>query len=297
MPRPADFEEKEYERPLYSELLNGAPQIWTPGQVLENQLGFDAAIDVAMHPIWNILGHNYPLPGILLRDGSKVGLSAVTGVPPKRIPDFRVNLFIQAKRPSVMTYRTRGLKQYPISSPYWRFAIDPIQQSTLETVESALGKDAAVVYASPVFDSMDDLTQHTLKRSVVASSNFASSRYLSGHQWWAYDEPGGSGYGCSEPAAIEGPSILTRVELLAAEATTYDQPAPEAAIMTLNSLRRRLLSLFAKLNTPPPRISSFLSLQALLPEFHPQKFPEELKVFLDVCLFVYFVNVEWFVIG
>jgi hypothetical protein len=41
---PADFEEKEYEAPLYQQLERGDPRIWAPGQVLEHYLGFDRGL-------------------------------------------------------------------------------------------------------------------------------------------------------------------------------------------------------------------------------------------------------------
>lgn len=39
--KPAEFEEKEYEGPLYNQLERGNRLLWPPGQVLEGYLGFD----------------------------------------------------------------------------------------------------------------------------------------------------------------------------------------------------------------------------------------------------------------
>src|SRR5262249_54721912 len=52
----SEFEEKEYEGALYPELLS-SPRMrpWTPGQVLEHQLGFDAALFVA-NTFWSAVG-------------------------------------------------------------------------------------------------------------------------------------------------------------------------------------------------------------------------------------------------
>jgi hypothetical protein len=46
MPILAEFEEREYEYPLYFELSHDSGNIWSPGQVLEGHFGFDAAIEV-----------------------------------------------------------------------------------------------------------------------------------------------------------------------------------------------------------------------------------------------------------
>ena len=42
----AEFEEKEYEFPLNSQLLWGNQNIWSPGQVFEGNFGIDAALEV-----------------------------------------------------------------------------------------------------------------------------------------------------------------------------------------------------------------------------------------------------------
>lgn len=39
-----EFEEKEYESALYNQLASSNIHLWSPGQVLESYLGFDAAL-------------------------------------------------------------------------------------------------------------------------------------------------------------------------------------------------------------------------------------------------------------
>ena len=45
----AEFEEKDFEAPLYTELRFGSHRIATPGQVFEGKFGIDAALE-AEHP-------------------------------------------------------------------------------------------------------------------------------------------------------------------------------------------------------------------------------------------------------
>jgi hypothetical protein len=66
--RNAEFEEKDYEAPLYNQLLFGSNNIATPGQVFEGMFGIDAALK-AMHPIfWQMYGYPKAPMGVCLCD-------------------------------------------------------------------------------------------------------------------------------------------------------------------------------------------------------------------------------------
>jgi hypothetical protein len=62
----AEFEEKAYEGPLYNQLERGNNLLFTPGQVLEKTLGFDAGLFVTQAAIWETLGYKTPLQGAAL---------------------------------------------------------------------------------------------------------------------------------------------------------------------------------------------------------------------------------------
>ena len=102
----AEFEEKSYEAPLYNQLERGQRDIFTPGQVLESQLGFDRGLYLTQTALWETLGYDTPLRGAAL---------AYYQWPPwwepperrRQLPRFRLNLFLQAKRP-VTTTRNRA---------------------------------------------------------------------------------------------------------------------------------------------------------------------------------------------
>jgi hypothetical protein len=66
MPIDAEFEEKEYEVPLYVELGRTLDNLWAPGQVLESEVGFDGALNVASDLVWKLLGYARAKPGVVL---------------------------------------------------------------------------------------------------------------------------------------------------------------------------------------------------------------------------------------
>lgn len=49
--KPAEFEERAYEAPLYNQLERGERNIFTPGLVLQGDIGFDRGIDIAEHGV------------------------------------------------------------------------------------------------------------------------------------------------------------------------------------------------------------------------------------------------------
>ena len=49
--RPAEFEEKDFEGPLYNQLLYGGHRLATPGQVFEGRYGIDAALEAGLSPL------------------------------------------------------------------------------------------------------------------------------------------------------------------------------------------------------------------------------------------------------
>jgi len=58
----AEFEEKELEGPLNAQLSMGGP-LWSPGQVLEQIVGFDIAIMVDDISFWARLASGHRRPG------------------------------------------------------------------------------------------------------------------------------------------------------------------------------------------------------------------------------------------
>ena len=93
------FEEKSYENAYIIELARGrgaSRAVFSPGQVLENILGFDAAAAPgAAHPLWEVIALPRP-PGL-----SIVPSLWATGHQPSplELPTYPVGIFLQFKRP------------------------------------------------------------------------------------------------------------------------------------------------------------------------------------------------------
>jgi hypothetical protein len=209
----AEFEEKEYEIALYLQLADGSPYIWSPGQVLEKQLGLDGTQFTSNATLWKILGQ-HPLPGINLNSpGIRRNIR-------RRLPSFRCNLLLQVKRP---VYLVRHVRGYLGTVPYYRFEINQDQQSTLQTLANKVGKHAYIGYACPAFSTTAELYRAIVSSSIVSSSNFCKVNRLSGHQFWAYVRSGTSGYALSDPEYIQETPFLESLGSMAQIDVEYKQ--------------------------------------------------------------------------
>jgi hypothetical protein len=115
--REAEFEEKDFEAPLYNQLLFGSQLIATPGQVFEGAFGIDAAMS-AQHPVvWSWFGFSDVPQGVVL-DDFRWGWVGRRHRRVRPLPGFAVNLLIQAKRPDWLEGRHRTLAQHGIRKSY-----------------------------------------------------------------------------------------------------------------------------------------------------------------------------------
>jgi hypothetical protein len=207
----AEFEEASYEAPLYNQLERGVAEVYTPGRVLERRLGFDRGILVAEHLVWATLGYSAPPPGIALGyyDWPMFLEPRRSG---RTLPRFRLNIFLQAKRPLFHARRPRKLAKFPdYSGALWAFSITPHQQVLLEQLASRAGRRAHVAYAAPVFHTRADLYKHTRLRTVVQQSTFPSALALKDHESWFYRIPGATGIANADPERIEEQPFLDRI--------------------------------------------------------------------------------------
>jgi hypothetical protein len=218
MPDPSEFEEKEYEFPLYRELVGASLSLWTPGQVLEGNLGFDAALSVA-NTFWSMVDRPV-VPGVEL---ARYGLSPMdprlgrgTIAARDELPDFSLNLFLQVKRPHVYREPPQTLIDNGLNAPVWFFQVTPHQQVLLETLANHLGAGADVSYAAAAFTTKRELFALSREQKLVAKSSFPPAATLSGHERWAYDAGGAQGVGYSDPAPLRSPSLIERITKLAA---------------------------------------------------------------------------------
>ena len=207
----AEFEEKEYEIPLNTQLLLGNRNIWTPGQVFEGNFGIDAALEVTRGDFWQIVEFPHIPSGVIL---NKINFRHVW----KRLgrdrplPTFKLNLFLQVKRPDGMQNRPAALRSQGLQSPYWRFEIKTHQQDLLSRLKRKLRSRAFVAYGCAAFHRYADLFVHTENRTLVENSTFISVEKLDGHHKRIYDQPGSVGFAMSKPEFIRGENLFDEIE-------------------------------------------------------------------------------------
>lgn len=146
----SEFEEKEFEIPLYNQLGAGTRLVWSPGQVFEEYIGVDHALMLHDAALWRYFSPGLPLRGALLYHHNWDFIWRHRRR--RKLPNFRLNLFLQVKRCHYYRRRPRTLKSWlPAGVPCWRFNLDAVQQQALERVAAKLGDRAVVAYAAPAF--------------------------------------------------------------------------------------------------------------------------------------------------
>lgn len=214
----AEFEEKQYEQHLNIELLKGSNLLFPPGQMLENTVGFDAALFTTRRNFWKHFPPHYKWYHILMRN-------APSGVPlPIKLwqnidqnienyPRFKFNVFIQHKRPEYMI-KPDASEWASWNTPYYRYKLLSHQQDALFKIDNIIGKNGVVVYACPAFYKTSDLWNVIKNKKVIEASNFCKVSHLNGHTVFTYQKAGNYGIAHSEPQNIESYNLLDRLSEL-----------------------------------------------------------------------------------
>jgi len=233
--RPAEFEEKDFEGPLYVQLLSGSINFATPGQVFEGQFGIDAALMAWNLKFWTLFGYPKIPDGVILNHfrwgfiWRKIGKR-------RPLPNFSINVMIQAKRPDFLQGIRSYFAHYGISGSYWRFFIKPHQQTILEKISNVLRQRALIVYASPAFDKFDELYAYTSSNAIVENTNFVRIRSLRDHNSWNYNSPGCRGVAETEPEEVNEGKFDSMLNELLFEYHPDSSPEQEIASLFGNIL-------------------------------------------------------------
>lgn len=291
----AEFEEKEYEGPLYNQLEQGSPFIWPPGQVLEHIVGFDRAMMTDNPRFWKIIAKQMP-HGIMLDPMWWPEFRPLGRRQSRQLPTFRFNLFIQAKRSKICRRLPRHIKATGMTAPGWCFEIDAHQQSALDRVASRLGGDAAIVYAAPAFHTSLELYGHISTGTIIEHSTFPDVGRLNGHQRWFYNQPGGDGVPNPEALYSRGPSLFARIQ-----AMRDSRPVDGANVRyggLLELAENITTSLQDKAPITNPRVALFQQeLHFIDQELRSSKTNQEfMRAFLKVGTFADHFNLKWFVL-
>lgn len=251
----AEFEEKEYETAAIVELAAGKfGYVWSPGQVLENTLGFDLATNPgADHLLWKVLGAQRP-PGLrLVPDlwGSSANLMS------SDLPQAYVSIVLQFKRPEYL--KAPQAKQWRLwGRPYYRFTRSTAQHRTLRGLERNIGEEGLVRYAAPAFWRRSALESAHIRRCVLADTGFVSPTLLGSHRVWTYRSAGGIGKpnaGGSERPFSSSEQVRTQID----ELLNFADPvvAPDLPVLAVDPLAQHLIAVgeAARQRNPNVRIA------------------------------------------
>lgn len=292
----AEFEEREFETPLYSQLQRTS-LVWSPGQVLEGHVGFDYAALCMDSRIWDIHDIEAPFAGVLL-DDLRILWHMRRARNPRPLPNFELNLFLQAKRPEHIKRVASKLRQRGIQGPYWRFNIEHIQQQLLDFLASQMHGKGLVCYASPAFHRLSQLYSHITSGTMVENSTFPDASVLSGHSKWNYDQPGNVGVANVEPRYFEGASLLERLSSMLPSQTPVDETA---FLGYLNRLAEVVLSCVEQVSqSQKARTALFFqrlsSIDNALDGVDGSE-PSAIRSFLTVQAFCKSFGLRWFAVG
>ena len=298
--RPSEFEEREYEAPLYVQLQHGSTIVWSPGQVLEAHVGFDHAL-LTSHPyFWKLQGFAAPPSGVLLG-----AYQSDHWWPERRLhrplPDFSLNLFIQAKRPFCGSRATKALKSLGIKGPYWKFAVSHDQQLVLESLFKSTAGAALVCYACAAFDRVTELWAHSRAGSIIETSTFPPASSLHGHEAWYYKVPGSEGVANPTPERIKDLSLLERINQY-----TSQRPGRQQENQSFSTnLKWLAAAVYESLNTDAVGNSGrtavyFEALREIdryVSFVQPPRYTDAVRNFLAVAVFAYLFRLQWHVLA
>ncbi|WP_018996576.1 hypothetical protein [Hirschia maritima] len=214
-----DIKEKSYEQHFNIEIGQYTDELFAPDQCDEKILGFDSSVhlnDNLWHPHFPRMSSRCLSNGVLRGDLEKHlgrGLNKI-------LPNMKFNLFIQFKRPEYLSGHRSGQWEHWKRS-YYRFTLTPHQQELLEKLAVVSKGRAAVVYASPAFNTLDELMEKKRNKEIIDSSNIISAEKLSGHTKCTYAEAGNISMGHSEPVEIVSPPLS---KILAQRSENKGQP-------------------------------------------------------------------------
>ncbi|WP_137110183.1 hypothetical protein [Rhodobacter sp. SY28-1] len=207
-----EFKEKTFEKSFGHELARLTNATFSPDQCDESWLGFDEAFFLPMEWFFRfgpyVRRHRQRrLTGVEIDEFNMTGKTIAS-----HLPDFKLNLFVQFKRPTFL--RSRGAKEWSDwNQSYYRYQTMPHQQEALERIDAQSFGRAATIYASPAFWQASDLWSYVRGSTVVDHSNIASVGKLKGHGHYSYIEAGCFGKGHSETVDIESQPLKEIISL------------------------------------------------------------------------------------
>lgn len=255
-----NYAEKQFENAANIEFALLGADVFSPGQVAEAILGYDAAVAAPTAASAALIAAclRGPVPaGVPLAPNH---WSACSKQPPAGfLPGRWVSFIVQWKRPE-------RLVRPPVPGwaghepPFYRFPYRAIQRDVLERLEDALAGLALVRYGAPAIPDVQHLETAQVRRRVLALTHFISPQAGAGHDAWTYKTPHGPGFPNESGPASDGEDFATLVGSALESATLW----PEAR-EHLVALGRRMREYFgdAPLDALDNALDDQFGLQAL----------------------------------
>ncbi len=243
------------------QLLLSSNNLWTPGQVFEKIFGIDAAILATDISFWRHFGYSSIPVGTVLGNYRWHWLWRAVTKTIRKFPTFKVNLLIQAKRPSYRyginaVYAKKGIKKN-----YWQFTLTPHQQKILEHLERKLAADALVIYACAAFHKFADLDSYITSGQIVANSTFVKPSKLAGHSKWVYDQAGTVGLACSKIEKHHDKEFMEQLEELYSRTSNDKEDNSDDALKNLLELERISIEICNELQEKNPIAKAYIARQ------------------------------------
>jgi hypothetical protein len=209
-----EYEEKTYESYFNNELDKRSNIYFPFGQVQEGVIGLDSAAFSRYRGLWDMLSGHFgffpPFPGANLK-GIADEMEQFIGEVVRNIPDMKVNILFQYKRPeyigSPLGKEWNIWKQY-----YFRYDLYCDQHDLLIHLEKSFGQQALILYAAPAVKTINTLVTLKKQGKIIENSNFKKASELNNHTRNTYINAGTHSVACSEPKEIEDMNILRLLE-------------------------------------------------------------------------------------
>jgi hypothetical protein len=213
------------------------------------------------------------------------------------MPNFRLNLFLQAKRSHFYNRRPGHLRGKMAAGPCWRFDLEPNQQEALERVAARVGDRAIVAYAAPVFHRATELYAHTSRGTILTHCTFPRAASLRDHSSWYYREPGATGVANANPERIEDVGLLQLLQSIRVESLEGAAGTASEHLGLIRRLIGKTISEEVPDENPRKAIYSELVRQIEPIMRSNDDSGESVRSFMQVAAFAIAFNLDWYTIG
>jgi len=194
-----NYEEKTFETYFNTEMTRKYdPVFFPPGQVQENILGFDNSFYLPFTTsFWAYFGFDKIYSVFYLNELEEYLFERINS-----LPNIKINLMLQYKRPEYLTLSTAKEWQ-SWNQPYFRYAVESEQQRVLMKISDYCNGNVVALYAAPAVKNRDELLRFAINSVIINNTNLKYAHDLNDHRRNTYANSGSYSIAFSEPEKIE----------------------------------------------------------------------------------------------